>query len=638
MSLRVLRNWRPMFAAALVGSVSFVLAAPVIAEETPAGRGFGQVVFGCATESIEAFEAFAVRAKEAGATHIQIQAEDLPPSYHLMTPPGDPYPAWAITNPDLLKVSIPESLKPYLDAGYAEAAMSILEKRCEVLRKHGLKAAFHTYAPQMLPEAVYADHPLWKGPRVDNPRRARVVRFAPAIDNPEVQALYSECVRKFITRCPEVEILILRTNDSGAGVDWSSGLYSGPNGNAKYQYRPMADRLRDFMKTLQAGAAEAGGTLAVNIYNMKEADLPGLARQLDKNMAVDFYEFPDAKPFSAGAGSLFYFERAFSPAAGIPWPGAFLEELERAAGTGAPRLLVYFGDHHNKDLYFEVYKRFWENPSTDTVSRLRVLERVAENVAGPEQSRELVEMWLALQRAERSLRLLDLGGTMLLLGGVHERWLTRPFVPFPQELTPDERDYYREFQFQAGTEEDANDMSNVQGDHYYSGWSGYWFVYRILIDVRGHWGAANTHLWNIIQKLPPDRQGPYMLLNVRMQALYCLLNNAENAVSYQAQMDRVKEADIKPDPFQDYVTARSQSTWDRQLILKTARQEIDNTAELISLIQSRPNDVIIDTVHSKDEEYVRMLGPDLVEQLKKKINIMNAHWEDYRRIYTQPNG
>jgi hypothetical protein len=33
-----------------------------------------------------------------------------------------------------------------------------------------------------------------------------------------------------------------------------------------------------------------------------------------------------------------------------------------------------------------------------------------------------------------------------------------------------------------------------------------------------------------------------------------------------------------------------------------------------------------------------MLGPDLVEQLKKKINIMNAHWEDYRRIYTQPNG
>jgi hypothetical protein len=300
--------------------------------------------------------------------------------------------------------------------------------------------------------------------------------------------------------------------------------------------------------------------------------------------------------------------------------------------------LVYIGDRHNKDLYFQVYKRFWENPTNDTASRLRVLERVAEDVAGPDQARDLVEMWLALQRAEQSLRLLDLGGTMLLLGGVHERWLTRPFVPFPQELTPEERDYYRKYQFQAASEEDANDMSNVQGDHHYSGWSGNWFVHRILTDVRVYWGTANRHLWDVIRSLPPERQDPYAILSVRMQALYCLLNNAENAVSYQAQLDRIKRAEVQPDPLQDYVTVKTQSTWDRQLMTKTARQEIDNTAELISLIQSRPNDVIIDTAKSKEQEYVRLLGPDLVEKLTRKMAIMNAHWEDYRRIFTQPNG
>ena len=116
------------------------------------------------------------------------------------------------------------------------------------------------------------------------------------------------------------------------------------------------------------------------------------------------------------------------------------------------------------------------------------------------------------------------------------------------------------------------------------------------------------------------------------------LLKAENAICYQAQLDRFKAAEVHPDPLQDYVTVRTQSGWDRQLILKTARQEIDNTAELIELIQSRPNDVIIDTAKTKDEEYVRMLGPDLISQLQKKMAIMNAHWEDYRRVLTDPNG
>lgn len=33
-----------------------------------------------------------------------------------------------------------------------------------------------------------------------------------------------------------------------------------------------------------------------------------------------------------------------------------------------------------------------------------------------------------------------------------------------------------------------------------------------------------------------------------------------------------------------------------------------------------------------------MLEPDLIDQLKKKMDIMNIHWDDCRRIFTQPNG
>jgi hypothetical protein len=31
------------------------------------------------------------------------------------------------------------------------------------------------------------------------------------------------------------------------------------------------------------------------------------------------------------------------------------------------------------------------------------------------------------------------------------------------------------------------------------------------------------------------------------------------------------------------------------------------------------------------------LGPEVASQLKHKIDIMNAHWRDYDRLFTVPN-
>jgi hypothetical protein len=40
---------------------------------------------------------------------------------------------------------------------------------------------------------------------------------------------------------------------------------------------------------------------------------------------------------------------------------------------------------------------------------------------------------------------------------------------------------------------------------------------------------------------------------------------------------------------------------------------------------------------SNAEEDIRLLSPGLPDQLRKKIRIMNAHWEDYKLIFTTPN-
>jgi hypothetical protein len=258
---------------------------------------FTKVVFGCYTTDLKDFERFATRAKKSGATHINITAEDLPWGSWQYDTPGDPYPTWNISNVGLLKICPPPALQKYIPSDYGEKILTILENRCHLLRRLGLKAAFTTFEPQMLPEAVFTDHPLWQGSRVDHPHRSKVARFAPAVDDPQVRALYREAVSTLIRYCPEIDILSLHTNDSGAGLDSSVGLYSGGNGNTLYESRPMYERLRDFFSALQMGARDSGGSLEIDMIWTREPDPARIVTNFSQGMAIENLEGPNATPY-----------------------------------------------------------------------------------------------------------------------------------------------------------------------------------------------------------------------------------------------------------------------------------------------------------------------------------------------------
>ncbi len=621
-------------------ALATLLAIAVRAEETAQFQGmkeFRAVIFGCRAADLSDFENFAIEAKSLGATHIQINAEDLPLDYSLLDPPNDPYPAWAITNPDLLKIAYPDALAPYVNQEYAETVMSILAKRCELLRKHGLKAVFQTYAPQMLPEAVFRDHPLWRGARVENPRRARLARFAPSIDNPDVLALYRESLAKFIGRCPEVDIVILRTNDSGAGVDWSARLYSGANGNSRMKYRSMADRLNGFFNALKQGAADAGGHIDVDLYNMWQTDLPLLASALEPGTAIEHLEGPDATPFYAEVDSLFYYSKPFAPARGIPWPLSFLRDLENANASAAPRLAVSIGDWLNRDLYLQIYKRFRAQPSVNTLSRLQLLRDIAVEQLGEEHADTLLAMWESLDQAWNVTKYISGGGTIFQLGGVHQRWIIRPLVPFPEQLKQEDRDYYRRFQFQARSEDDANDLIDIQSDHHLHGWSGYYSVWRLMMDCRSHTAQAQQKAHALSQSFPDGKGDEYALLYDRLQVFRFLIDNVDNVVRYQALLDYARATGQKPEPLQDLMFLSTEPSWQREMILETARNEIDNSAELLNLLEKRQESELIDVAGDGQQPFQCLLAPNVAEDLRTKLRIMNEHWEDYGKIYTEPN-
>ena len=608
-----------------------LLSIIVFSQSQPKHSNYEKIIFGCQSETIQDFESFVISAKAQGATHINLVNKDIPLSYWQYDSPGDPYPAWAIGTVGLLKISIPEALKPYLPAEYAESIMTILEKRCKVLRKHGMKAALYTFEPQMLPEKVFTDHPLWRGARVDHPMRSRVARFAPTIDNPEVLELYRESIEKLIHRCPEIEIMNLSTNDAGTGLDWSGGLYSGRFGNSLYENVPMDKRLLSFFKALQEGAKAASGSLEINMDRTRENDPEKIAKALSKGMAIEYLEGPDATPFMARAGSRGH--DIYYPVVGIPQPISFLESLHKASMVDASRLSVSFRDQFSKDLYLSIYAKFQQNPYTDEVSKQEFLKEIAVTEVGSGNAELLIDLWIHLQNSKRLMRLLNSGGYIMTNGGVHQRWITRPFVPFPDKLTAEEKDYFRKFQFQARSEENADDMIDMQATRIYAGWGGKWFVDKVIYTALRDIEKAHKNALKLQKQLKGEKSEKYKLLALRLKAYILLLNNANNAVSYQAQIDRVKELSIKPDKHQVIGT---ESGWDRQLMMETARKEIDNTALLMELLQTT-GEPIIDMAPVKEEEDIRRLGTDLSKQLQKKLNIMNAHWEDYKKIFNTPN-
>ena len=582
-------------------------------------------IFGCHSADLADFESFARQAKKSGATHIVITAEDLPWAHWQMDTPGDPYPAWAISNVGLLKVAPPAALKPFLPAEYSEKVLAILRARCAVLRKLGLKAAFTTFEPQILPERVYESHPLWRGPEVEHPLRARVPRFAPSIDNPEVLALYRESIRILLAECPEIEILSLHTNDSGSGMSWSPGVYQGANGSNVGRERKMYQRYRDFFGALQTGASEARpGKLEIDAEWVREAAPELVASRLGTGMAIANLEGPGATPYKAEAGFLLDYFYPFYPAQGIPLAVRYIEELEKASGSSAPRLFYLIGDRFNRDLYFQIYDAFRAKPTHDAISRLQLLRALAASTVGEPNASALLDAWLAVDRVQRDVSIVNYGGTAFYIGSVHQRWLTRPFVPFPEELTDEETRYYRRYQFQARSEVRARDLGDIQGTRQYQGLGGAAVAGTLFQRMQSELSSARTNVQAIARTAPGMG-----LLDTRLQVFQILVDNCRDALLYQYLLDLTKDGGLRRHvEFQEDLTNTAQ--WLE--IKDTARREMDNAVLLADLLQAH-KETLLELAPTAEEESIRVLGPDLAAQLRRRVRIMIAHWEDYERLF-----
>jgi len=352
-----------------------------------------------------------------------------------------------------------------------------------------------------------------------------------------------------------------------------------------------------------------------------------IARKLPAGMAVNHLEGPDGhrmamRRFGGGAGE-------FAPVMGVPRPIAAMRGLMAGGRVSGGKLVVSIGDAAGADLNFKVLEAFRSAAPRNQVDLWTTLRDLAGQIAGKDKADDLLSLWMATDEAERYLGTLNFG-PVLTMGGVLTRWVNRPLVPFPEKLTDAEKSYYRPFLFQAKGDEQADDL-DIQAMRMYEGWGARLLVQNIAEKATGSLSRAE----NLAGRLREGSAAPgdWELLGQRLAALQCLVHGVDDIVQYQAQLDRAKAMGGKPDA---NPVLGERGGWDRTDLMALARKEIDNAMRLRQLLLSAKGP-LLDLAPDAAEETSRRLGPDLAAQLKRKMDIMNAHWEDYKLLFTSPN-
>jgi hypothetical protein len=586
-----------------------------------------KVIFSCPTNSMEEFRKLAKQAAELGATHVAIS--DLPRSrWQWELDLNDPYPNWGMIVTTIFKVIVPVELKPFLPADYAKKNLQIVKERCEILKQLGLKAAFFGKEPAWLPEEVYQAHPEWRGPRCEHPRRARRPYYAPCIDQPEVLAMYRKAVAELCKQAP-IETFSLLTNDSGGGICWSVSLYPGQNGPSWCEKRSYADRVVGFMSAIQDGAKDAGLQAEVSMnYGsgyISQAEVASVIPLLKPGQALNFKTKDESVPTRI-IGYNFY-DSGVGPVLGIPQVFRVAEQLQEAWGDQATNRTFLMDDFAWPE-YFELVQQFRKNPTTTMIGRMQNILRTAETFAGPGGAHSLMQAWDKISRAALMVRIHG-GDPVMLVGTINQRWINRPLVPFPMELMPEEKDYYRKYLFQANSEEEAADLMNLQGFELINGFSGSLITSNLFTQAITLLQSAIDD----INKLKTSPDDSWALLQNRLRTLICFYRNALYAIQYQDILDRT---DYSQTPLEQNIYPMDGDQKLREIQIVT-RHDIDNTNELIQILE-HSRTTLVQTAPTKEEEDIFTLGPDFIEQLKKKVAITLKHQWEVHRLYHRRQG
>lgn len=572
-------------------------------------------------DSMEAFRSAAQRAREVGATHVTVG--HLPRSRWMWDKDlTDPYPNWCMGHTPLFKLVCPPQLRPYLPVDFIESCLRTVKERCALLQSMGLRPALFSNEPFWLPEEAYRQHPAWRGARCDHPRRARHTYYSPCIDNPEVLALYRWAMRELVAQTG-IDFISFMSNDSGGGLCWSNGTYPGPNGPECCRERSMSERVLGFLDALDAGAQEAGRTVTLSFnanigYKLAEAGVAEAWRGARENYIINGRDCRGGSPIAQ--------YRAQEWIKGIPDVFSLAQMLGEAARAGNPIVVLQL---HESDFGENwLYARRLADPPTGWKGYMDAVHQDAVEIAGEEGADLLTDAFYYAGEGELHFSHDGLG--LIMYGVVHQRWINRPFVLFPEELSEEESVYYRRFQFQALGPKQANDLLDMQNIECARGFSAAFLLSETAKKATASFQKAIGLLEELIEKAPALRERASLLIR-RLRIYCCLMKTCVNAALFQDLVDNI---DFTAEPPLDcrWPTRNDPRIEQFQNI---TRSEIDNAYMLADLLEGYEGQIL--PVTDAEHEDIFTFGPHLVAQIRKKAEIMLNHELDANRVFERHN-
>jgi len=605
-----------------------------------------------------------------GYTHVEVNGLGTPTP--LETGPKDEvYPRFYTYCPALDQFVESRLNRGTYPADYLQANLNYLKRNAELATRYGLTPGLLCFEPRSVPESLLERYPTLRGARVDHPFRSFKPRFNLSIAHPVVREHYAELMRNLMKKVPELGYIVIWTNDSGAGFEYTKSLYVGRNGGA-YLIREWksdeeiaqaaGNNVIRFLRLLRDAASEINPEFRVitrmeSFYGEHDIVWKGLGDRVDVEATTLLskgwdvpYKHPRYDDVTEVGGTPFqntFYEKEmepvndlesrgghvhvihahgpvnfFEPLLGIPYPWLAYDKLKAMSSLGVQYIAQMGGTVPPSLASYCVNQEVWRAFQFDSTLDIdRTVHEIASRWVGGELAGKLVDVWRLTEEAIRAYPI----PVMLysVYGFIWFRLWVRPLVPNIEAIPEAEREYYEKF-----TLSTPHNLNRVD------------LMRDVLFDLTTPQRCLDAikrmddHLWSplnqaielltsTIASLPSDSKAREVFYDQRerLRALRCWFRTQRSVAAWIAGVHGYLEA-------KDDGTRRAC----QELLREMMQQEIENTRDLLELWETTTVEFM---AVSAIGETTLIYGENFGDLLRKKIEIMQGREND--EPYIDPN-
>jgi len=601
------------------------------------------IIFSNSSRNLEDFRAFArtaSRMKRYGRVQIDIGVMAAKAAFEA-PPGGDEWHQYAAMNANLSKFFPHPKIAPFYPPEWVAKNRQLLLAKAAILREYGLQAAMSSNDTHYLPEAFFERYPELRGPRVDHPRRSRREEFSFCVDLPETREMIEWMAAETKRNVPELSTILVHTNDSGTGLCWADGQYSGPNGPEHCRARGTGRRVHDFAEALHRGAIKGGGDIDLRIGGQfSSQELDDIARQLPENtylsgrdpLVVGGHGSSERDPSAMGVSTMVL---QTYPVLGLINPLAVLAEMEKfrdprirtlVLGTSLP---WYYRADEPLDTVgrlIDIVEDGIASRSTGPMPRFQRLRTLTAKWGGEENADRLFEAFYLVDQAYTANA--QVGRYSSLYAGTSTRMINRPLVLRPESLSPSDESYFLRFVFNQSETQARDDYIDIHGSRL-RGFGPDDPVFARFVSAA--LGAAAI----LEETRNAPQQAWFRRLALSLRMWVSVMESVRNFAAGQRIRDALGKQLAGP-PSPTFKGSKPGGDPEYFAWYQAERRELDNSAELMRLLE---NGGMAWFAHAArpEEEDTFLFGPNLVETLAKKRQIMRAHWLDAQSYLAPPN-